>query len=129
MAILSPFFVLFFCNPGHQSQIMARAASIYVKLRSLARGSSPQWCRRVRVCRLAYGLAYAQEFARKRRYSWVQPYRLESRLVQVESTPRVTEIASATGRVNGGLPPLSPIKRMGRADLCRSGYCPARRPF
>src|SRR5208282_190101 len=86
MAILSPFFVLFFCNPGPQNQIVPHAASIYVKLRSLARGSSPQWRRKVRVCRLASGLASSEEFARKRRYSWLQVYQLEKRLISVEST-------------------------------------------
>ncbi len=49
---------------------------------------------------------------------------LEKRLISVESIPRVTEIASATDTVNGVQPPLSPLKRMGRADLCRFGYRP-----
>src|SRR5208282_1176188 len=53
---------------------MPHAASIYVKLRSLARGSSPQWGRKVRVCRLASGLASGHEFTGIRRYSWLQPY-------------------------------------------------------
>src|SRR5271167_2184421 len=53
---------------------MPHAASIYDKLRSLARRSSPQWRRKVRVCRLASGLASGQEFTRKRRYSWMQPH-------------------------------------------------------
>ena len=73
MAMLSLFFVLFFCNSAPKGQIMPHAASIYVKLRSLARGSSPQCRRRVGVGRLAPGLAPGHEFTRKRRYSWLQP--------------------------------------------------------
>src|SRR5208282_6346829 len=51
---------------------MPQAASISVKLRSLARGSSPQRGRKVKVCRLASRLASGQEFTRKRRCFWVQ---------------------------------------------------------
>src|SRR5208282_2534895 len=73
---------------------MPHAASIYDKLRSLARRSSRQWRRESRVCRLASGLASTAEFARKTRYSWLQLYQLEKRLIYVESIPRVTEKSS-----------------------------------
>src|SRR5208282_3860850 len=88
MVMLSPFFVLFSCNPGPQSQIMPRAASIYDKLRSLARRSSPQWRRKVRVCRLASGLASGHEFTRKRRYSWLQPHQTAGSDSATGPTPR-----------------------------------------
>src|SRR5208282_952472 len=109
--MLSPFFVLFFCNPGPHSQILPHAASIDDKLRSLARRSSPQWRRKVRVCRLAYRLAYAQEFARKRRYFWVQVDQVYGSDSATSDLAQQGEVAARQGRTGnlsmmGRRPPL-----------------------
>ncbi len=48
---------------------------------------------------------------------------LQERIAALEAIPRVTEVASASGKPTAGQA-SKPIERLGRLDRCRFGYRP-----